>query len=67
MTDGDPIPAQETDVSADLSIEELLFALDATNRPPWGMDSARKARHRELRAKIESYKRRDELYSKVHQ
>jgi hypothetical protein len=34
MTAGDPIP-QETDVSADPSIDELLFALEATNRPPW--------------------------------
>jgi hypothetical protein len=73
MTDGDPIPAQETDVSADLSIEELLFALDATNRPPW--EWTRRERFvieslsernidETLRAKIESYKRMDELYSK---
>jgi hypothetical protein len=76
MTDGDPIPAQETDVSADLSIEELLFALDATNRPPW--EWTRRERFvieslsernidETLRAKIESYKRMDELYSKIHQ
>jgi hypothetical protein len=76
MTDGDPIPAQETDVSADLSIEELLFALDATNRPPWEWTRRERlvieslsARNIDetLRAKIESYKRRDELYSKIHQ
>jgi hypothetical protein len=76
MSAGDPIPAQETDVSADLSIEELLFALDATNRPPWEWTRRERfvieslsARNIDetLRAKIESYKRMDELYSKIHQ
>jgi hypothetical protein len=73
MTDGDPIPAQETDVSADPSIEELLFALEATNRPPWEwtrrerlvIESLSARNIDEMRAKIESYKRRDELYSKI--
>jgi hypothetical protein len=76
MTAGDPIPAQETDLSADPSIDELLFALEATNKPPW--EWTRRERlviaslsagntDETLRAKVESYKRRDELYTKIHQ
>jgi hypothetical protein len=75
MSEGDPIPAQETDASADPSIDELLFALEATNRPPWAWTrrerlvieslSARNIDEK-LRAKIESYKRRDEFYSNTN-
>jgi hypothetical protein len=57
-------------------MDELLFALEATNKPP--SEWTRRERlvieslsarivDETLTAKIESYKRMDELYSKIHQ